>query len=176
MRQSLTPPKALVEVLLPQIHSPNVVRRRGIVQAVRNLCFDSDNQYFLYDTLDVKNGMTNLVLGCLGAKKKRETDVAVRQAAMVHPIVRNAHLVEANDEVSDQIYKLVDFLIRDEEGEEPDWDEIRAKSLGVSKDAEPAAAVPAHEFESVLDKPLPPKPVAPLVDVVVRACECTCDV
>ncbi|OQR93069.1 hypothetical protein ACHHYP_02939 [Achlya hypogyna] len=202
MRQSSTPPKALVEVLLPQIHSPNVVRRRGIVQAVRNLCFDSDNHFFLYDTLDVvghmqkrlagpepleldeKNGMTNLVLGCLGAKKKRESDVAVRQAAVeclilfcssrngrnvlrqkkVYPIVRNAHLVEANDEVSDQIYKLVDFLIRDEEGEEPDWDEIRAKSLGVSNDAEPATAVPAPEFESVLDKPLPPKPVAPLVD------------
>ncbi|OQS02918.1 hypothetical protein THRCLA_04761 [Thraustotheca clavata] len=200
IRKSMTPPQALVQVLMPQIHSPNVVRRRGIVQAVRNLCFDSDNHFFLYDMIDVighmqkrlagpepleideKNGMNAMVLECLGPKKKRESDVQVRQAAVecllllcasrngrnilrqrkVYPIVRNAHLVESNDEVSDQIYKLVDFLIRDEEGDEPDWDEIRAKSLGVDNEHLPAPPAPKaadEPFESVLDKPKPKKQV-----------------
>ncbi|KDO34617.1 hypothetical protein SPRG_00680 [Saprolegnia parasitica CBS 223.65] len=193
-------PQALVQVLLPQIHSPNVVRRRGIVQAVRNLCFDSDNHFFLYDSLDVvghmqkrlvgpepleleeKNGLSALVLSSLGPKKKRESDDVVRQAVVecllllcssrngrnvlrqrkVYPIVRNAHIVEGNDEISDQIYKLVDFLIRDEEGEEPDWNEIRAKSLGVSNDDVATTSTPAAApvFESVLDKPAPIKAAA----------------
>ncbi|KAF0697768.1 Aste57867_11561 [Aphanomyces stellatus] len=160
--------QSLVEVLMPQVHSPNVVRRRGVVQALRNLCFDSDNHFFLYDTLDVashmqrrlvgpepleddeKVGMSSIVLSVLGPKKKRETDAQVRKDAVecllllcssrngrnilrqkkVYPVVRNAHLIESNEDVSESIYKLVDFLIRDEEGEEPDWNEIRAKSLG----------------------------------------------
>lgn len=156
----------LIAELLPQLRSPNVVRRRGIAAAVRNLCFDTDNHFFLYDQLDIPSKMNYILAGPepldeedklgmhpsvyrLGEKKKREQDKQVRLAAVdcllllcttrngrndlrrkkVYPIVRNAHLVEPEEEIGDQIYKLVDFLIRDEEGEEPDWNEIRAKSF-----------------------------------------------
>lgn len=155
----------LIAELLPQLRSPNVVRRRGIAAAVRNLCFDTDNHFFLYDQLDIPSKMNYVLAGPelldeddklgmhpsvyrLGEKKKREQDKQVRLAAVdcllllcttrsgrtdlrrkkVYPIVRNAHLVEPDEDIGDQIYKLVDFLIRDEEGEEPDWNEIRAKS------------------------------------------------
>jgi hypothetical protein len=175
--------KSLVQILMPQIHSPNVVRRRGIVQAVRNLCFDSENHFYLYDTLDIVShmqkrlagpeplnaeedrGMSSIVLSCLTPMKKRESDACVRKASIecllllcasrhgrvmlrqkkVYPIVRNAHVVEDDNETSEQMYKLVEFLIRDEEGEEPDWNEIRAKAM----DAEVTATDndPAHVFQ-----------------------------
>ncbi|CAK4451845.1 unnamed protein product [Aphanomyces euteiches] len=211
--------QSLTHVLLPQVHSPNVIRRRGVVQALRNLCFDSDNHFFLYDTLDIvshlqrrlagpepleaddKVGMSSAVLAVLGPKKKRETDVQVRKEVVeclillsssrngrnvlrqkkVYPIVRNAHLVESNEEVSDQIYKLVDFLIRDEEGEEPDWDEIRAKSLGVDDTTENVTTQSSHETSSETkpkrELPVPkakpaaeetrptPPPAPPVVDI-----------
>lgn len=150
--------------LLPQLKSPNVVRRRGVSATFKNLCFDSDNHFYLYDQLDIPTHMMILLSGpekldaddkvnmnpavyCQGDKKKREYDRLVRLAAVesllllctthngrkdlrrkkVYPIIRNAHLIEVDEEISDQIYKLVDFLIRDEEGEEPDWNEIRNK-------------------------------------------------
>lgn len=164
----------LIAELLPQLRSPNVVRRRGISAAVRNLCFDTDNHFFLYDQLDIPSKMNYILAGPepldeddklgmhpsvyrLGEKKKREQDKQVRLAAVdcllllcttrngrndlrrkkVYPIVRNAHLVEPEEEIGDQIYKLVDFLIRDEEGEEPDWNEIRAKSFAPDEGEEP---------------------------------------
>jgi hypothetical protein len=156
----------LVAELLPQLRSPNVIRRRGIAALVRNLCFDTDHHFFLYDQLDVVSQMMYVLAGPeplgedekkgmhpsvyrLGEKKKREIDQQVRLAAVecllllcttrngrndlrkkkVYPIVRNAHLVEQVEEIGDQIYKLVDFLIRDEEGEEPDWNTIRAQAF-----------------------------------------------
>ncbi|GAB9467090.1 hypothetical protein Gpo141_00004449 [Globisporangium polare] len=186
----------LIAELLPQLRSPNVVRRRGIIAAVRNLCFDTDNHFFLYDQLDIPSKMNYILAGPelldeddklgmhpsvyrLGEKKKREQDKQVRLAAVdcllllcttrngrndlrrkkVYPVVRNAHLVEPEEEIGDQIYKLVDFLIRDEEGEEPDWNEIRAKSftpddeeakieeLDAVKEAEPAAVTVAADDE-----------------------------
>ncbi|ETW03621.1 hypothetical protein H310_05024 [Aphanomyces invadans] len=212
--------QSLVHVLLPQVHSPNVVRRRGVIQALRNLCFDSDNHFFLYDTLDIvahmqrrlagpepmedsdKVGMPASVLAVLNPKKKRETDAQVRKDIIecllllcssrngrnilrqkkVYPIVRNAHLVEADEDVSDQIYKLVDFLIRDEEGEEPDWNEIRAKSLGTDDIPSPSLAAASTQVAapstsaqkeapkaSQVPKPVKPTaPVTPLVDEEVE--------
>ncbi|KAI9922533.1 hypothetical protein PsorP6_002392 [Peronosclerospora sorghi] len=155
---------SLAGTLLPQLKSPNVVRRRGVTAALKNLCFDSDNHFYLYDQLDLPTHMMVLLAGpeeldeddkigmnpivySQGAKKKREHDRWVRLAAVdcllllcttqngrrvlrrkkVYPIVRNAHLVEPDEEVGEQIYKLVDFLIRDEEGEEPDLNELSAK-------------------------------------------------
>lgn len=156
----------LVAALMPQLRSPNVVRRRGIASMVRNLCFDTDNHFYLYDQLDVPTKMMYLLAGPealeeedkigmhpsiyrLGDKKKREVDSQVRLYAVdsllllcttrngrndlrrkkVYPIVRNAHLVESDEEIGDQIYKLVDFLIRDEEGEEPDWNAVRTQAF-----------------------------------------------
>lgn len=156
----------LVAALLPQLRSPNVIRRRGIAAVLRNLSFDTDNHFFLYDQLDLPSKMMYLLAGPepldedekigmhpdvynLGDKKKRETDSQVRLAAIdcllllcttrngrtdlrrkkVYPIVRNAHLVESNEEISEQVYKLVDFLIRDEEGDEPDWNAVRANAF-----------------------------------------------
>lgn len=208
----------LIAELLPQLRSPNVVRRRGIAAVVRNLCFDTDNHFFLYDQLDIPSKMNYLLAGPepldeddkvgmhpsvyrLGEKKKREQDKQVRLCAVdcllllcttrngrndlrrkkVYPIVRNAHLVEPEEEIGDQIYKLVDFLIRDEEGEEPDWNEIRAKSFAddeaeAKSNAEGAASetqesktndddeevtprarkeLPTPSRDSVLNKPLP---------------------
>lgn len=161
----------LIAELVPQLRSPNVVRRRGISAAVRNLCFDTDNHFFLYDQLDIPSKMNYLLAGPepldeddkvgmhpsvyrLGEKKKREQDKQVRLCAVdcllllsttrngrndlrrkkVYPIVRNAHLVEPEEDIGDQIYKLVDFLIRDEEGEEPDWNEVRAKAFADDDD------------------------------------------
>ncbi|RHY18126.1 hypothetical protein DYB25_003961 [Aphanomyces astaci] len=182
--------QSLVHVLLPQVHSANVIRRRGIIQALRNLCFDSDNHFFLYDTLDIvvhlqrrlagpepledadKVGMSSSVLAVLGPKKKRETDAQVRKDIVecllllcssrngrnilrqkkVYPIIRNAHLVEADEDVSEQIYKLVDFLIRDEEGEEPDWNDIRAKSLGADPVLPPPVAAISTPAAAVEEK------------------------
>lgn len=156
----------LVAALLPQLRSPNVIRRRGIAAVLRNLSFDTDNHFFLYDQLDLPSKMMYLLAGPealdddekigmhpdvynQGDQKKRETDSQVRLAAVdcllllcttrngrtdlrrkkVYPIVRNAHLVESNEEISEQIYKLVDFLIRDEEGDEPDWNVVRTKAF-----------------------------------------------
>ncbi|RHY01187.1 hypothetical protein DYB36_002096 [Aphanomyces astaci] len=182
--------QSLVHVLLPQVHSANVIRRRGIIQALRNLCFDSDNHFFLYDTLDIvvhlqrrlagpepledadKVGMSSSVLAVLGPKKKRENDAQVRKDIVecllllcssrngrnilrqkkVYPIIRNAHLVEADEDVSEQIYKLVDFLIRDEEGEEPDWNDIRAKSLGADPVLPPPVAAISTPAAAVEEK------------------------
>ncbi|ETV72372.1 hypothetical protein H257_12521 [Aphanomyces astaci] len=182
--------QSLVHVLLPQVHSANVIRRRGIIQALRNLCFDSDNHFFLYDTLDIvvhlqrrlagpepledadKVGMSSSILAVLGPKKKRETDAQVRKDIVecllllcssrngrnilrqkkVYPIIRNAHLVEADEDVSEQIYKLVDFLIRDEEGEEPDWNDIRAKSLGADPVLPPPVAAISTPAAAVEEK------------------------
>lgn len=168
MRQSTS----LAGALLPHLQSPNVVRRRGVTAAFKNLCFDSDNHFYLCDQLDIPTHMMVLLSGPeeldeddkLGMnpvvynqrnRKKREHDRLVRLAAVdcllllctthagrkllrrkkVYPIIRNAHLVEADEEISDQIYKLVDFLIRDEEGGEPDWNEVRAKSFADENDA-----------------------------------------
>ncbi|CAH0479367.1 unnamed protein product [Peronospora belbahrii] len=166
---------SLAGALLPQLKSPNVVRRRGIVAALKNLCFDSDNHFYLYDQLDIpvhmmlllagpeeldeddKMGM-NPVVYSQGNKKKREHDRLVRLAAVdcllllcttrngrkdlrrkkAYPIIRNAHLEESDEEIGDQIYKLVDFLIRDEEGEEPDWNEVRTISFAADQDTKTA--------------------------------------
>ncbi|CAI5747455.1 unnamed protein product [Peronospora destructor] len=162
---------SLAGALLPQLKSPNVVRRRGITAAFKNLCFDSDNHFYLYDQLDISTHMMVLLAGpeeldeddkmgmnpivySQGNKKKREHDRLVRLAAVdcllllcttctgrnelrrkkVYPIIRNAHLEEPDEEIGDQIYKLVDFLIRDEEGEEPDWNEVRTKSFAADQE------------------------------------------
>ncbi|KAJ0408415.1 hypothetical protein ATCC90586_009190 [Pythium insidiosum] len=172
--------KSLVEALLPQLRSPNAIRRRGIAALVKNLCFDQDSHFYLYDQLDVPSKLVYLLAGPepldadeklgmhpdvykLGDKKKRENDRHVRLACIeallllctsrngrndlrrkkVYPIVRNAHLVEPDDEVGDQIYKLVDFLIRDEEGEEPDWNKIRTEAFSDDKPATPPAPLAA---------------------------------
>lgn len=204
MRQNTS----LAGALLPQLKSPNVVRRRGVTAALKNLCFDTDNHFYLYDQLDVPTHMMCLLAGpeeldeddkigmnpvvySQGDKKKRENDRLVRLAAVdsllllcttrngrkelrrkkVYPIIRNAHLVEPDEEIGDQIYKLVDFLIRDEEGEEPDWDEVRAKSLAGDQETKtdengqvvqpPAAATPAKPVET--EKEPEPKPAEPKV-------------
>jgi hypothetical protein len=199
----------LAAALLPQLRSPNVVRRRGIASMVRNLCFDTDNHFYLYDQLDIPSKMMYLLAGPesldaddklgmhpsvyrLGDKKKREHDRHVRQYAVdsllllcttrsgrndlrrkkVYPIVRNAHLVEPDEEIGDQIYKLVDFLIRDEEGEEPDWNAVRAQAFAddaakeakTNEDGEvvlpPAAPIasPAQSEEIVEKKEEKPAP------------------
>uniref|UniRef100_H3GFD9 Protein HGH1 homolog n=1 Tax=Phytophthora ramorum TaxID=164328 RepID=H3GFD9_PHYRM len=167
MRQSTS----LAGALLTQLKSPNAVRRRGVTAALKNLCFDTDNHFYLYDQLDIPTHMMYLLAGpeeldeddkmgmnpivySQGNKKKREKDRLVRLAAVdcllllcttrngrkelrrkkVYPIIREAHLVEPDEEIGDQIYKLVDFLIRDEEGEEPDWDEVRTKSFAAEQE------------------------------------------
>ncbi|CEG43926.1 Uncharacterized conserved protein [Plasmopara halstedii] len=179
MRQNTS----LASALLPQLQSPNVVRRRGITAALKNLCFDTDNHFYLYDQLDIpthlmvllsgpeeldeddKIGMNPIVYN-QGDKKKREYDRLVRLNAVdcllllcttlngrqvlrrkqVYPIIRNAHLVESDEEIGDQIYKLVDFLIRDEEGEEPNWDDVRTKSFAdeIAEIAPPNSAAQTH--------------------------------
>uniref|UniRef100_A0AAV1TCT0 Protein HGH1 homolog n=1 Tax=Peronospora matthiolae TaxID=2874970 RepID=A0AAV1TCT0_9STRA len=179
---------SLAGALLLQLKSPNVVRRRGVTAALKNLCFDSDNHFYLYDQLDIPTHMMVLLAGpeeldeddkmgmnpvvySQGAKKKREHDRLVRLAAVdcllllcttqngrkvlrrkkVYPIIRNAHLEEPDDEIGDQIYKLVDFLIRDEDGEEPDWNEVRTKSFAADQETKLA-----DDSETVL----PPAPAA----------------
>ncbi|KAF4041971.1 hypothetical protein GN244_ATG05797 [Phytophthora infestans] len=186
MRQSTS----LAGALLPQLKSPNVVRRRGVTAALKNLCFDTDNHFYLYDQLDIPTHMMVLLAGpeeldeddtmgmnpvvySQGDKKKREHDRLVRLAAVdcllllcttrngrkelrrkkVYPIIRDAHLVESDEEIGDQIYKLVDFLIRDEEGDEPDWDEVRAKSFAAEQETK------TGENGEVVQPPTPAAPV-----------------
>ena len=79
-----------------------------------------------------------LTLLCWKAKAPR---TRVRDA-QAYPIIRNMHLEEDDDAVGTLIYELVEYLIRDEEGEEPDWDQIKADSLAIST-AETAAAAKA---------------------------------
>nr|CCA25316.1 conserved hypothetical protein [Albugo laibachii Nc14] len=183
----------LVKHLLPQMISPNVIRRRGIIHAVRNLCFDTNNHFFLYDQLDIVSSLQYLLIGPeelemqdregmhpsvyrLGIKKKREQDSQVRAAAIecllllcttrngrkdlrkknVYIVIRNAHLAETDEKISEQIYKLVDLLIRDEEGEEPDWNQVRAKAF-----TEPLAEPSPKKDEPLA--PVSPKKDQPLV-------------
>ncbi|TMW63206.1 hypothetical protein Poli38472_002147 [Pythium oligandrum] len=180
--------KTLIEALLPQLRSPNLVRRRGITALIKNLCFDTDSHFLLYDHLDIPSKLMYLLAGPepldpeekigmhpdvykLGPKKKREHDRFVRLACVdallllgtsrngrnnlrqkkVYPIIRNAHLVEPDEEIGDQIYKLVDFLIRDEEGEEPDWDKIRTEAFSDDKPS-PAPAKEEEKQEEVAAK------------------------
>ncbi|RLN87945.1 hypothetical protein BBJ28_00006978 [Nothophytophthora sp. Chile5] len=196
MRQNTS----LVGALMPQLKSPNVVRRRGVAAALKNLCFDSDNHFYLYDQLDVPTNMMLLLAGpepldeedklgmnpvvfSQGDKKKREQDRQVRLAAVdcllllcttrngrkdlrrkkVYPIIRNAHLVEPDEEIGDQIYKLVDFLIRDEEGEEPDWNDIRAKSFASDQETKTGedGEVVKPPPQSKAPEPKKPEPKAP---------------
>ncbi|UIZ21336.1 hypothetical protein KXD40_001225 [Peronospora effusa] len=190
MRQSTS----LAGALLPQLKSPNVVRRRGITAALKNLCFDSDNHFYLCDQLDIPTHMMVLLAGpeeldeddkmgmnpvvySQGNKKKREHDRLVRLAAVdcllllcttrtgrnelrrkkAYPIIRNAHLEEPDEEIGDQIYKLVDFLIRDEEGEEPDWNEVRTKSFAADQETKTTGN------GEVVVPPIPAAPLNPTV-------------
>lgn len=159
--------KSLLSVLLPQVQSVNVVRRRGMSNTIRNLAFETDFHYLLYAELDTVQrlmlllagpeelneydveGMPSVVVKSLGAGKVREMDSTVRAAIVdtfvllcttrngrqflrkikVYPIVREAHLVEDKDDIGEQIHKLVGLLMRDEEGEEPDWNEVRKQSM-----------------------------------------------
>ena len=153
--------KFLIEELLPQLRSPNVIRRRGICNMYKNLAFEKQFHEKLFDKIqlvpkllfliagpeklseDDKRGM-DFSLTMLRETKCREHDEEVRgavidtllllcatrdgrercRAAKVYPIVRDAHLVEQSDVIGEQIYKLVGLLMRDEEGQEPDWNEI----------------------------------------------------
>lgn len=195
----------VVKHLLPQMNSPNVIRRRGIVHAVRNLCFDTNNHFLLYDQLDIVSTLQYLLIGPeeleiqdregmhpsvyrLGTKKKREQDSQVRAAAIecllllcttrngrkdlrkknVYIVIRNAHLAETDEEISEQIYKLVDLLIRDEEGEEPDWNQVHTKAFS-DRSAEPSPQKDTHHeplhpsvvMSSVVKPPIVTKAVKP---------------
>lgn len=195
--------ETLIELLVSQFHSPNVVRRRGLANMVKNLCFETDLHAYLLTELDVLNlilfrlvgpedlseddreGMNPLITR-LGRRKTRERDAVVRLAlvdallllcvtqkgrvvlrqAKTYPIIRDAHVVEDDDTISGQMYQLVDYLIRDEDGEEPDWNDIRAKSYSEEKlDQEQ----PEREQEQVEDPRRPELKKNPPPKVIVQA-------
>ena len=182
----------LLKVLVPEMHSANVIRRRGITNMFRNVAFDTEEHAMLFEDLDIvtdamvllcgpeelsdddKDGMPVRVYAA-GARKVREADEIVRAAVVdllllfcatragrdclrsrkLYPIVRDAHLVEENDEIGEQIYKLVGFLMRDEEGDEPDWDEISKKSFSRNDDKKESVK---KKVEQSTSKPEVPKP------------------
>lgn len=47
------PPTSVLQLILPQLRSPNKIRRRGISGAVKNCCFDKDSSYWLLNEVDI---------------------------------------------------------------------------------------------------------------------------
>jgi hypothetical protein len=47
------PPTSVLQLILPQLRSPNKIRRRGIAGAVKNCCFDKDSSYWLLNEVDI---------------------------------------------------------------------------------------------------------------------------
>lgn len=90
----------LVARLLPQLASPNPVRRRGVAAAVRNCCFEvSDHPWLLQELGAVghlllplagpeelapeeREGMDPWLLARLGPDKEREPDLEVRRSLL----------------------------------------------------------------------------------------------
>ncbi len=199
--------ETLIELLVSQFHSPNVVRRRGLANMVKNLCFETHLHAYLMTELDVLNlilfrlagpedlsdddreGMNPLITR-LGRRKTRERDTVVRLAlvdallllcvsqkgrvvlrqAKAYPIIRDAHVVEHDDVISGQMYQLVDYLMRDEEGEEPDWNDIRAKAYSEeAREEKSGQEQPERELEETEDPRRPKLKKNPPPKVIVQA-------
>eukprot|EP00936_MAST-01D_sp_MAST-1D-sp1_P002066 g2066.t1 len=136
-----------------------LVESLGIVSHVLVALVDGKDE-FDEDDMD---GMPVAVLS-LPSTKRREPEAATRRTLIevllllswrarevrelvkkqqVYAVVRNLHLDEPDERCGELIYELVEYLIRDEEGEEPDWNAIQAQSLSVSSEEQAAAAAAA---------------------------------
>ena len=47
------PPTSVLQLILPQLRSPNPIRRRGIAGVIKNCCFDKDSSYWLLHEVDL---------------------------------------------------------------------------------------------------------------------------
>mmetsp|Transcript_36135 Transcript_36135/g.36367 ORF Transcript_36135/g.36367 Transcript_36135/m.36367 type:complete len:228 (-) Transcript_36135:381-1064(-) len=50
-----SPDSSLLALILPQLKSTNMIRRRGIAGTIKNICFDEDSAWWLINTLDIVN-------------------------------------------------------------------------------------------------------------------------
>lgn len=144
----------VLERLLPQLRSPNPIRRRGIAGVVRNACLERDSAWWLLNTvnitkhllyplagpealdMDEKQGLDPdiwlegpdkvrepdhltrlwlveaILLLCMTGRKSRDT----LRLARVYVILKLADMVEEQEDISERIYEIVNYLRRDEEG------------------------------------------------------------
>jgi len=47
------PPTSVLQLILPQLRSPNKIRRRGVAGVIKNCCFDKDSSYWLLHEVDL---------------------------------------------------------------------------------------------------------------------------
>ena len=47
------PPTSVLQLILPQLRSPNPIRRRGVAGVIKNCCFDKDSSYWLLHEVDL---------------------------------------------------------------------------------------------------------------------------
>lgn len=142
----------LLPSLLTQVSSENVIRRRGIIGALRNLAFEEDDHWWLINEVKMLPPLLYLLMGPDdtlsqedrkgmdpsvyrdGESKQIEDDKEVKVLVLetlllfcstrssrqqlrnhkVYPVVRELDLTETDEEIQELIYKLVNFLQRDE--------------------------------------------------------------
>jgi hypothetical protein len=145
-----------LQLILPELNSPNVHRRRGIAGTMKNCCFSQDSTWWLLNVVHLDKALLLPLAGpeelsidekvgldpdywLTGPSKVREPDGLVRQSLVeaillllasgrqyrdtlrqrrTYVIIKMADMVEENEEISERMNECVQYLRRDEEGEE----------------------------------------------------------
>ena len=145
-----------LQLILPELNSPNVHRRRGIAGTLKNCCFSQDSTWWLLNVVYLDKALLLPLAGpeelsidekvgldpdywLAGPGKVREPDNLVRQSLVeaillllasgrqsrdtlrqrrTYVIIKMADMVEENEEISERMNECVQYLRRDEEGEE----------------------------------------------------------
>lgn len=180
----------LLTQLLPQLRSPNTVRRRGIASAVRNCCFEEEDHWWLMEEVNLVPHVLYPIMGpddvinmtpedavaigidplvtLRGEKgKRREADVSIRRTLLetlllfcssrrgreglrkrgVYEVIRDLDQeYETDDDNAEVIYKLVNFLQRDEE----EGKDLNSAEGGVEEPVKPAP-VKTKNYMDMLD-------------------------
>jgi len=130
------PPTSVLQLILPQLRSPNKIRRRGIAGAVKNCCFDKDSSYWLLHEVDIVKQLLYPLAGpeeldpddkigldpdlwLEGPDKVRESDEATRQCLVEAVLLLLASGRRAREFVRKQktyvILKMAD-MVEESEG------------------------------------------------------------
>ncbi|ELR20443.1 uncharacterized protein ACA1_195250 [Acanthamoeba castellanii str. Neff] len=152
--------------LLKDIQHRNPIRKRAVLGAIKNCCFEQRKHAWLLAE-DKVNILPYLLYPLLGPNKMREEDVESRKllvealtlltgtrrgrdfmrAKKAYPIVRDAHRVEDNEAIGELYFILVDHLMRDEEPL-PAAEPIETPSMNQETEAEKKLLADAqHEEE-----------------------------
>lgn len=145
-----------LQLILPELNSPNVNRRRGISGTLKNCCFSQDSTWWLLNVVHLDKALLLPLAGpeelsidekvgldpdfwLTGQSKVREPDALVRLSLVeaillllasgrqsrdtlrqrrTYVIIKMADMVEENEEISERMNECVQYLRRDEEGEE----------------------------------------------------------